>query len=469
MTDEHLRQADLTLLTTIRRLTETYGGRPPTLAEIARELGLQVSSRGNIQRQLSRLRPKYVNWGRQARSLKLTELAESVLESTCTNPQSGTRKNADNRSPEAAIDSIPVSVEVLMLLASGLTQMADDVADNKPIQAPYPDAWRRGLNRLAAECILRGALFPISTPEAIEWCIRPLSEWPICFDGLPITLDAHLLEDDQPTSLCRELAFDRDAELQASEHSMKRLLGEARLRQMPEAYVQARRFLIQNPVVQDDVLADFALNPEMLGVGNYLFDMYEKVPVTTQIGQEVLLCGNCGWTLEMKNGALQCGDRRCAVLTDRFSKVPAPIPYSQKLWRVRRAIRRYIVAPGKYELDLANKLEVFGVHVDLWPQYDAYDLRVVFPDGQTWAIDVKDWQNAYQLVQKLVRIPKPAGGEWQRGFYAIPDQRLHENPNYISILRSRELPQDTEVVSISELVRRAERFVSLQGTLNGQS
>ena len=29
----------------------------------------------------------------------------------------------------------------------------------------------------------------------------------------------------------------------------------------------------------------------------------------------------------------------------------------------------------------------------MWPQFDAYDLRIPFPDGTAWAIDVKDWAN----------------------------------------------------------------------------
>jgi hypothetical protein len=348
---------------------------------------------------------------------------------------------------------VPVSIEVLSLIASGLTKLAGDLADGKPVQAPYPDAWRRGLNRLAADCILRGARFPATTPEAIEWCKVPPSEWPIRFDVRPNSIDMPLLEDDQPTPLCRELAFDRDAELQASEAGMKRLLDEARLNQAADAYVSARRFVIENPVVGYEALMEAALDPDMRGVGSYVMDMYEKVPTTAQIGGEVLTCGTCGWTLENRDGTLQCGDKRCAVLTSRFSQGTGRRPYSPDLWRVRRAIRRYIVAPGKYELDAAKALQDLGLHVDLWPCYDAYDLRVVFSDGNAWAVDLKDWQFPTQLARRLQRIPRPPSCDWQRGFYVVPDERVRENQEYLTILRNVMIYSDITAVSVSELVR----------------
>ncbi len=72
-------ESDLSLLSIIATLSQQDGGRPPTFAEIAVTAGMQSSSRGNIQRQLSRLRPTYVDWDSSPRSLALTDAAYALL------------------------------------------------------------------------------------------------------------------------------------------------------------------------------------------------------------------------------------------------------------------------------------------------------------------------------------------------------------------------------------------------------
>ena len=86
-------------------LTEQKSGIPPTLAEIAIELGYQSSSRANIQRQLTRLRPEYVDWNTSPRSLQVTAAGQALLGITLS---------------DRSID-LPVSEAILPLLASGLT------------------------------------------------------------------------------------------------------------------------------------------------------------------------------------------------------------------------------------------------------------------------------------------------------------------------------------------------------------
>jgi len=160
-----LNNPDKALLQAVVSLTEKNAGRPPTLAEVAVELGYQSSSRANIQRQLTRLRPQYVDWGASPRSLHVTEAGQALL------GMSISRRSVD----------LPVSEAILPLLASGLTYMTTLVNDGKPPQAPYHFDWHRGLNILAAECLMRGIDPPTHIAAAIDWCHLPLREWPIRF------------------------------------------------------------------------------------------------------------------------------------------------------------------------------------------------------------------------------------------------------------------------------------------------
>jgi hypothetical protein len=65
-------EADRAALAAIVDLTQQNKGRAPTLAEVTEALGFPSNSRGNIQRQLTRLRPRYVTWTTSPRSLTVT-------------------------------------------------------------------------------------------------------------------------------------------------------------------------------------------------------------------------------------------------------------------------------------------------------------------------------------------------------------------------------------------------------------
>ena len=103
-----LTDADIALLRLIDKVMRDNGGQNPTLAEIALAAGLPSSSRGTIQRQLTRLRPNYVDWSGQARSLHLTPSGLAVLGQTA---------------PDLAVQ-IPINDLIVPLLAAGLTRLS---------------------------------------------------------------------------------------------------------------------------------------------------------------------------------------------------------------------------------------------------------------------------------------------------------------------------------------------------------
>src|SRR5204863_4264709 len=83
------------------------------------------------------------------------------------------------------------------------------------------------------------------------------------------------------------------------------------------------------------------------------------------------------------------------------------------------------------EVDLAEKLKNIGALVELWPAIDAYDVRVTFPTGYVWALDLKDWENPYLLANYIdCRGPFPEAPRWDLAFYVFPDHRSRMRARY---------------------------------------
>ncbi len=439
-------ESDKRLLQTIVTLTEDSQGRPPTFAEIATKLGYPSSSRGNIQRQLAKLRPTYVDWMDGPRTLRVTPSGLALL----------------NIKPSEGSVDLPLPESILCLIASGLTYLVNDMAAGKPLRAPFPQAWQRGINILTAECLLRNVEHPLHLHDALAWCRRPLSQWHVHFRIPSTWLGETLLdEEDQPTALCREYALTRcDAEMEACQGIMVKVLAEAKRNRAPQTYVAFRQFLIEHPVVTEDELIKCSFQEQIGMLGSYLTDLYERVPMSVVEQGKVLLCGFCGWTLQRTHGHLQCGDDRCRVLTGDFvncvirERSEAP----EHLQRVRRAIRRYVVAPGIYEIKTVQMLHLHGITAELWPGYDTYDIRIVFPDETVWAIDVKDWRFPHLLASHLTPLERHGNLAWHRAFYVIPDQRVHETPGYLDILRNAIGEQEFSILTIHELIDEAKKY-----------
>jgi hypothetical protein len=435
--------ADKTLLQAIVSLTEKNVGRPPTLAELAIELGYQSSSRANIQRQLTRLRPQYVDWSTGSRSLQVTDAGQALLGVSIS------KRSVD----------FPVSEAILPLLASGLTYMTALVNDGKPPQAPYHCDWHRGLNILAAECLMRDIEPPTHIAAAIDWCHLPLREWPIRFPVPTYLLDIALLEQEQPTELCREYAYRGGAEMEACQKLMERVLSEARRHRRPDAYVALRQHLIEYPVLPEEALMKMSFDPRVSPLGANLTELYERVPTAVAEQGKILICGFCGWTLQRYQGRLCCGDDRCRILTGDFIYPPTKERDEppKQLYRVRRAIRRYIVAPGIYEINAMKQLRALGLSVELWPGYDTYDLHIAFSNGDGWAVDVKDWRFPHLLARQLTPLQEVDGYRLTRAIYAVPDERVRENQNYLAVLQNATTnvgsSNDFTILTISALIK----------------
>jgi hypothetical protein len=122
----------------------------------------------------------------------------------------------------------------------------------------------------------------------------------------------------------------------------------------------------------------------------------------------------------------------------------------EPLW-LRPPIRVFVALPGIAELRLAAELRRQGVDVSMWPDFDAYDLRVEFPDGSAWAVDVKDWASPVALARHLTSgTPFRAEPPWERAFFVFPSYRVHNRPEYLRVFRHFYRPEGPAAASADE-------------------
>ena len=119
-----------------------------------------------------------------------------------------------------------------------------------------------------------------------------------------------------------------------------------------------------------------------------------------------ITCGRCLTLLTpLPDGGWWCERDRC-----RRRGVPPPgreliEAEAGEVHHLARPLRQFVTGPGRAEIDLEARLRKLGLDVEMWPGFDAYDLRVTFPDGYTWAVDVKDWKHPGLLGRAARAVP----------------------------------------------------------------
>src|SRR5207249_5929938 len=74
---------------------------------------------------------------------------------------------------------------------------------------------------------------------------------------------------------------------------------------------------------------------------------------------------------------------------------------SDLIFWLRRGLRRFVAAPGKCEMDLYDELIKEGeLVVELWPMFDAYDLRLTFMSRSEE--HTSELQSRFDLVCRLL-------------------------------------------------------------------
>jgi hypothetical protein len=169
-----------------------------------------------------------------------------------------------------------------------------------------------------------------------------------------------------------------------------------------------------------------AINDVIKQVGLPREGLYEPIPAWAWVihggGERYwFACPLCGWPMRFQLDRVSCrypphrqalgsfrvrwgraGTPRLSAVRRDIPPRPEAQPVDEHVYLVH-PVWRYSTIPGLAERDLAHELAVIGgVEVQLWPQTDAYDLRVLVA-GTTWErhVDVKDYADAGRLASAL--------------------------------------------------------------------
>ncbi|MBO1330977.1 hypothetical protein [Streptomyces sp. VRA16 Mangrove soil] len=313
------------------------------------------------------------------------------------------------------------------------------VEDLDSFTLPYPDAAQRALDALVLQCLRNGAQPPAGVPEMMRWARRrPLGSWPLdrlpadLFDGADRLIDA---DSGEPAQLCHELAVRGYRDSTGRQYDalvIHEALRACRAMSAPESYTAFRRLLVTRPVLTE---ADWA------AVGSDLFldpvrflieEIYAPVPAGRRRDGAYLCCHRCLTLLHpVSDTDWWCEHDRCR------HRGPAPrgrvliAAEVGELRQLRKPLRQFVTGPGQAETALEHQLRALGLDVEMWPGFDAYDLRVTFPDGYVWAADVKDWAHPAFLgrAASAVRAEPP----YDEACWVVPDFRVRARRDYLEV------------------------------------
>lgn len=356
---------------------------------------------------------------------------------------------------ESPIQRLSVDELTLHLIATGIIALAQRTEHGASV-FPYPSQLQRGLDRLSVSAVQYGVTPPQGVPDLLHWAREPLSTWPLALPENAVGKQDTLMIDDQPSSMCDAWACahpDVEAEL-TERHLMQRVFDICSQSTNTTGYVIFRKLVINHPVLTALELQQECIKPELVQLTEQLRDIYHRVPSGWAVDNHILCCAMCGNVLmPLVKGGVICENDSCQ---HRPVSIGRSIPISESPMWLNRGVRRFIAAPGRAELRIARNLEMCGVDVELWPMLDRYDLRLCFPDGEIWAVDVKDWANPFLLGRSVDRMKTTP--RWDEAFFVFPDERLRQRRDYLRAFRQSCTILDTKTHALMEtpFVKRVE-------------
>lgn len=357
------------------------------------------------------------------------------------------------------------------LLHSVSTAIAQLSRRQVPGDPVYDDSVQRAYNRLVLHCLTSGAEPPASVPGMVAWAAAtPLGQWPADLTTAGIAGDEILVDPETrvPTQACLELAMPvADA---ASELFENVIIAEAReacrAARSPKSYTAFRRLLTTRPVLTAADLVALAAEIELMPTLEVIRRCYEPAPAAFLKDGAYRLCERCGCLLvPLKNGGFRCELDRCR--NDGGTTVGPELPAADRVLQLSRPLRVFITSPGLAETELETSLvkPPLRLKPEMWPQFDTYDLRVPFPDGSAWAVDVKDWASPSLLGARM--RPLPPDPPYNRAFIVVPEYRFRVREDYARAFKSALPPgldrtiticSDAEFLGLAEKeLRRAKR------------
>jgi len=331
---------------------------------------------------------------------------------------------------------LPPDMLILHFVATGVIRLAERVTKGDPINSHYPIPLQIGLNRLNIARYKQGLPLMRSVPDLLTWCRRPLQEWALDITSAHFDSDNTLLDNQFPTKVCEDLACvtgDIEADL-SEKRFMNSIFNTCQAINSPETYVTFRRLLIEHPVITEfELLQQRNDHPELNILTDHLKIAYEDAPLDYMMKGQFHCCPICGNlqqpTIQMDR--LLCEEERCRrQYTNATGRV---IPAREHVLWLKRGLRRFVTLPGLAEVRIEKSLLKLKLKVDMWPNFDSYDLRVEFPDGKVWAVDVKDWANPFLLAMRVKSIPLTTDVE--KAYFVFPDERSLQ-PDYVRAFRN---------------------------------
>ncbi|WP_162890392.1 hypothetical protein [Streptomyces olivoreticuli] len=349
------------------------------------------------------------------------------------------------RGPGAAPEAADGSDESLLRqIAGALACLSRQRTVPHPV---YPAKVQNAYNRLVLRCLRRGEEPPGSIPEMVRWaCERALPEWPLDLPAEARSVAGPLVDPESrlPHQLCLEWevnAADPAAELFENQRILEALTT-CRAARDPRAYTAFRSLLTTRPVLTG---AELALLGGDMECGMLLHHVIKKCyePVAASyLGDDGTYrqCGRCRCLMvRLRDGSHRCELDRCR--RDGGSDAGTLLRGDKSgLHQLSRPLRMFVTGPGLAETDIEAALRArFGIVAEMWPNYDAYDLRVPLPGRRFWAVDVKDRVNPVLLARTLT--PFRADPPYDRAFLVVPHYRFRENEAFGRQFR-RHLPGD---------------------------
>lgn len=313
----------------------------------------------------------------------------------------------------------------------------------------YPDALRRGCSRLGAYMLRAGATPPIDVPDTIALLNQPVGAWQV-WTAPPEHMRTVILMDGEDITDDAEnyIVANPDIVGESTQAIMKRVVQNCLARGDQEGYVLFRSWIIEHPVASRRELIEVRRKLSDPALRDLFDEAYEDLPASLTVGSGIRTCRRCGWTVlrDKNREAWRCSLSRCRQLEGFLpNRHIDHYPSGSDVRRVRRGLARYTTLPGKLEMRLYQSLNrIRGLTVELWPDCDAYDIGIEFPDGQRWVVDCKDARNPVWLAHFLNENQIPISGSTGRAFYVFPAYQRKLNPDYARAFSSRWRPHSTQ-------------------------
>ncbi|AUS09956.1 hypothetical protein C1X05_14730 [Laceyella sacchari] len=284
-------------------------------------------------------------------------------------------------------------------------------------------------NQLTMECIKKGICPPKNLQEFVAWLTTPIEEWEYFGEKWSeLGWRGCLVEDLAPTELSYDLSqgAHEAPELEDHTYAFNQLRNYCKEINEPQLYSNIRLFLCENPIINDiSCLMDIdGIDTKSM---NWVRGFYEPIPSHCIKNNRIILCKHCAWPLKWKNGQLSCLDDLCKKAVNDFLNIDQnqSKPVGRSAYQTTFSAQRAIVRPEVALLPLFEQVKKHPniAHYEFWPQFDSFDLYLVFKNGKKWAIDMKDYHRPKELANELNQAYVSQVPEWDRFIYLFPNHR----------------------------------------------